>query len=450
MSAILIIEDDITFSGMLEGFLHKKGFQATVRHRGLEGLKLFKNQRFDLILLDYRLPDGNGIEFLQEIKRHAKTTPVIIMTSFNDVRTAVKAIQAGAKDYILKPVNPDELLLTIERALDPGQKPSVLEPINHFITGDSPASKKLHEHAKLVAPTDLSVIIEGESGTGKEYIARLIHSLSSRATAPFVAVDCGSISNEIAASELFGHTKGSFTGAVTDSIGKFEAANNGTIFLDEVGNLSYEVQIKLLRAIQERTIYKVGSSQPTKINVRIITATNDNLITNVKKGAFREDLFHRLNEFSIYVPPLRERNEDLILFASLFRTMANKELNRTTIDFSEEVLDTFRKYSWPGNLRELKNVVRRSVLFTNASTIAMDAIPPEMTTPVNFDDRESYTEPTSSQLPDLRSLQENQEREIITKTLQKVGYNKSKAARILNIDRKTLYSKIEKYQIDAS
>ena len=448
MPAILIIEDDITFSGMLEGFLSKKKFQVKVKHLGKEGLRLFKKERFDLVLLDYRLPDGNGIEFLQEIKKENRTIPVIIMTSFNDIRTAVKAIQAGAKDYILKPVNADELLLTMDRALNSNSESSLSESAEHLINGDSTVSKKLYEYVRLVAPTELSVIIEGESGTGKEHIARMIHQLSPRANAPFVALDCGSISKDIAASELFGHIKGSFTGAIVDNVGKFEAANNGTIFLDEVGNLSYEVQIRLLRAIQERTMHKVGSNQPVKINVRIITATNDDLSSSVKQGTFREDLFHRLNEFSIKVPPLRERGDDLIQFAYLFRTMANKELNRTVMEFSKDVLDIFGKYSWPGNLRELKNVVRRSVLFTTGSMVTIDSIPPEMTAQVNFSAPKTGIESELSQSHNLKFLQENRERELITKTLQEVGYNKSKAARMLNIDRKTLYSKMEKYNID--
>lgn len=446
MTKLLIIEDDLTFSGMLEGFLSKKDFRVQVRHQGKEGVKLFNHQPFDLVLLDYRLPDGNGIEFLQEIKALARPTPVIIMTSFNDVRTAVKAIQSGATDYILKPVNPDELLLTIDRALHAEMKTAAAGP-GQYIEGESPLSKKLFEYIRLVAPTDLSVMIEGESGTGKEYVARSIHRLSTRANAPFIAVDCGSISKDLAASELFGHVKGSFTGALHDSMGKLEAANKGTLFLDEVGNLSYDVQVKLLRALQERTIYRVGSNLPVKVDVRIITATNDHLAASTREGSFREDLFHRLNEFAIAVPPLRSRGDDLLQFASLFRSMANAELNRSTTGFSEEVIDIFKKYSWPGNLRELKNVVRRAVLFCTEAIVQASHIPPEMAgyasdafhSANNGENRPAY---------DLKWLQENQERELITKTLQEVGFNKSKAARMLNIDRKTLYTKMEKYKLD--
>ncbi len=445
MTTILLIEDDITFSGMLEGFLAGKGFKVKVRHRGSEGLKKFKTERFDLVLLDYRLPDGNGLEFLHDIKSYNRDVPVIIMTSFNDVRTAVKAIQAGAIDYILKPVNPDELLMAVRKALT-GTAQASPEPSEQFIEGETPVSKKMHEHIRLVAPTDMSVIIEGESGTGKERVAKMIHQLSSRAGGPFVAVDCGTISKDIAASELFGHVKGAFTGAIADSIGKFEAANKGTLFLDEVGNLSYETQVKLLRALQEKVVYKVGSNNPIKANVRIITATNDDLAQSVRQGTFREDLFHRLNEFSIRVPALRERGEDLIQFASLFRRQANEELNRGTSEFDPKVIDAFKRYAWPGNLRELKNVVRRSVLFTNGATIALESLPVEMRSQRIIEDLQD--ESHTSQYYNLKLLQENQERELITKTLHEVGYNKSKAARLLNIDRKTLYAKMEKYSIN--
>lgn len=444
MPTILLIEDDITFSGMLEGFLNGKNFKVKIQHQGRDGLRAFREWQFDLVLLDYRLPDGTGLEVLQELKNHNSTIPVVIMTSFNDVRTAVKAIQGGATDYILKPVNPDELLITVRRAL--GQESPIENGTEEqFFEGETPVSKKLYEHVRLVAPTEMAVIVEGESGTGKERVARMIHQLSPRAGGPFIAVDCGSISKDLAASELFGHVKGSFTGAVADNIGKFEAANKGSLFLDEVGNLAYDTQVKLLRSIQEKVVYRVGSSKPSKIDVRIITATNDDLSKSVRQGNFREDLFHRLNEFSIRVPSLRDRSEDLIRFASLFRRQANKELNRKASDFSPEVIEVFKKYAWPGNLRELKNIVRRSVLFTIGPTVSIESLPVEMRTQQIAMDGGTPQAPRSY---DLKVLQENQERELITKTLHEVGYNKSKAARILNIDRKTLYAKMEKYSID--
>lgn len=447
MAAILLIEDDLTFSRILEGFLGKHGHRLTIENKGKEGLKTFSNKAFDVVLLDYRLPDANGMEMLHELKNIRPDVPVVMMTSFNDIRTAVKAIKSGALEYITKPVNPEELLMVLQQGLkkesrkDEAQSGAV-EPID-FVEGKSEVSKKLHEYIRLVAPTNMSVLIQGESGTGKENVARTIHRLSTRARNPFVAVDCGALSKELAGSELFGHVKGAFTGAVLDKIGQFEAAHKGTIFLDEVGNLSYDVQVKLLRAIQERIIQPIGSNKEIKVDVRIITATNDDLAESVKNGSFREDLYHRLNEFRLDVPSLKQRDGDFFEFLDYFRENANKELSRTVKSFSPEVLDLFRQYDWPGNLRELRNVVKRAVLLSTGEEVSLKAIPSEM-----VDGVKHYSTEKPAQIYDLKLLQETQEKEMIMKTLQEVRYNKSKAARILNIDRKTLYMKMEKYGIE--
>jgi two-component system, NtrC family, response regulator HydG len=449
MASILLIEDDLTFSRILEGFLIKHGFQVSVNHNGKDGLKTFQSRSFDLVLLDYRLPDMTGMDLLVEMKNLAPDTAVIIMTSFSDIRTAVKAIKLGAFEYITKPVNPDELLMLVQQAMKKERtavsRKKAAPPSKQYVQGKSQASKQLHDYIRLVAPTSMSVIIEGESGTGKEYVARTIHNLSSRAKAPFVAVDCGALSKELAASELFGHVKGSFTGAVSDKTGQFEAAHTGTLFLDEVGNLSYEVQVKLLRAIQERVITPIGSNKETKIDVRIITATNDDLSQSVRTGQFREDLYHRLNEFMLSVPALRERTNDLDEFLDFFRESANAELGKNVTGFADDVLQMFKTYDWPGNLRELKNVVKRAVLLTAEDVISLDSLPAEMVA--------AARKPVVKVVPnvpiyDLKALQETQEKEMIMKTLQEVRYNKSKAARILNIDRKTLYLKMEKYGIE--
>jgi two-component system response regulator HydG len=447
---ILLIEDDLTFSRILEGFLTKNKYSITTAHKGRAGLTTFSERPFDLVLLDYRLPDMTGIEILTEIKSMSQKTPVIIMTSFSDIRTAVKAIKAGALEYITKPVNPDELLMLIKQGLkqeNRNAEPVTEEkqPADEFVEGQSIVSKQLHEYIRLVAPTDMSVIIEGESGTGKEYVARSIHQLSKRSSATFVAVDCGALSKELAASELFGHVKGAFTGAVNDKIGQFEAAHGGTLFLDEVGNLSYEVQVKLLRAIQERIIQPVGSNKEIKVNVRILTATNDELSESVRKGAFREDLYHRLNEFKLLVPPLRKRQDDLMEFVEHFRLAANREINRTTRGFHPDVIHLFKNYDWPGNLRELKNTIKRAVLLSTSDLITIDTLPKEMVESVR---NATVKAQASAPVYDLKALQETQEREMIMKTLEEVKYNKSKAARILNIDRKTLYLKMERYGID--
>lgn len=449
MASILLIEDDLTFSRILEGFLTKNGFHVTVNHNGKDGLKSFQSRAFDLILLDYRLPDTTGMDLLVEMKNANPEAAVIIMTSFSDIKTAVKAIKLGAYEYITKPVNPDELLMLVRQAMK-NERPPVARkksggPSKQYVQGHSHAAKQLHDYIRLVAPTNMSVIIEGESGTGKEYVARTIHNSSLRAKAPFVAVDCGALSKELAASELFGHMKGSFTGAVSDKTGQFEAAHTGTLFLDEVGNLSYEVQVKLLRALQERIVTPIGSNKEIKVDVRIITATNDDLSQSVRQSQFREDLYHRLNEFMLRVPALRERTEDLDEFLDFFRESANHELGKNVTGFSEDVLRLFRTYDWPGNLRELKNVVKRAVLLTSEDVVGMDSLPPEMVTA----SRKPVVKPASDvQIYDLKALQETQEKEMIVKTLQEVRYNKSKAARILNIDRKTLYLKMEKYGIE--
>ncbi|WP_333819426.1 sigma-54-dependent transcriptional regulator [Ohtaekwangia sp.] len=449
MASILVIEDDLTFSRILEGFLKKHKFTVELSHKGKDGLKTFTSGTFDLVLLDYRLPDATGMDILVDIKSASPDTPVIMMTSFSDIRTAVKAIKAGAFEYITKPVNPDELLMIVSQALKKEKRHVEVStaPVanNSFVVGNSVPSQQLHEYIRLVAPTDMSVIIEGESGTGKENVARSIHQQSKRAGQNFVAVDCGALSKDLAASELFGHVKGAFTGAVQDKTGQFEMANGGTLFLDEVGNLSYEVQVKLLRAIQERIVSPVGSNKEIKVNVRIITATNDDLAESVRKGQFREDLYHRLNEFKMRVPSLRERGSDLEEFLVFFRTGANKELGKNVTGFDDEVMSIFTSYDWPGNLRELKNVVKRAVLLTTGDRVQVDAIPAEMLAAVK--EMQSKGQPKVP-IYDLKALQEVQEREMIVRTLKEARYNKSKAARILNIDRKTLYLKMEKYGIE--
>lgn len=460
MAKILVIEDDRTFSRILDGFLGKNGHATAVAYTGEEGIKTFFAETFDLVLLDYRLPDTDGLDMLGQIKKRSPHVPVIIMTSFSDIRTAVKAIKAGAYEYITKPVNPDELLMLLQNALKgqpaagettPKQAKEKStarkkdEPSGDFVKGHSDVSRVLHEHIELVAPTDMSVIIEGESGTGKEYVAGAIHRMSERAKKSFVAVDCGALSKDLAASELFGHVRGAFTGAVQDKTGQFVEANGGTLFLDEVGNLSYEVQVKLLRAIQERVIQPLGSNKEIKVDVRIITATNDDLQASVKKGEFREDLYHRLNEFKLTVPPLRERGNDLMEFCEFFREKSNEELNRNTTRFSPEVLQIFKTYDWPGNLREFKNVIKRAVLLSTTEEVGTGSLPAEMIEAVR--NPAPQVPKPGEQIYDLKALQEVQERELIMSTLQEVRYNKSKAARILNIDRKTLYLKMEKYGI---
>ncbi|CAN5734900.1 sigma-54 dependent transcriptional regulator [soil metagenome] len=444
---IVLIEDDSVFSRILSNFLHKNGFVADVAATAAEAYSLLVRKKYDLAISDFRLPDDTGLSVLKWIKENTPDTQVILMTSYSDIRTAISSIKLGALDYIVKPINPDELLLTLEQTFRPKPAPGLVGEAapppgtGKYVVGTSGVAKALYEQASLIAPTDMSVIVQGESGTGKEYAAQLIHSLSLRHQRPFVAVDCGALSKELAASELFGHVKGSFTGAVGDKTGQFELANGGTIFLDEIGNLGYEVQVQLLRAIQERKIHKVGGDKDIAVDVRIIVATNDDLKGKAGKGLFREDLYHRLNEFKIQVPPLRERGEDIRFFAQLFLERANQELNKRVEGFSPDVLAVFHRYPWPGNLREFHNIIKRAVLLTQAPFISLDCLPEDLR------QEAEHTRPLSSPF-DLKERQKETEKEQIVQALETCKFNKSRAARLLNIDRKTLYLKIEKYEID--
>lgn len=446
---VLIIDDDPTFLMMLKNFLTKKDFITRTGISANDALQILKKENFDIILLDFKLPDKSGLDLLKDIKKLNYQAPVILMTSYADIKMAVQAIKQGAYDYISKPVKTEELLNIIHKALDNTAKkgkPSA-EGSFFYIAGESEEALKINKHIQLVAPTNFSVIIQGESGTGKEYVARMIHLESDRKNKPFVAIDCGALSKELAGSELFGHIKGSFTGAMNDKVGQFEAANKGTLFLDEIGNLSYEVQVKLLRALQERKIKKIGSNHDIGVDVRIIVATNEDLKEAVERGDFREDLYHRLNEFSIHISPLRDRKSDIMLFADHFLEQANNELKKSIVGFDAEVKDKLLTYQWPGNIRELKNLIKRAVLLASTEQISGECLPQEI---MEQKSAEDYLEliAVTGDASDLKAIAEKNERAIILKTLEKVGYNKSKAARLMNIDRKTLYNKLKLYGLE--
>jgi two-component system response regulator HydG len=373
-------------------------------------------------------------------------------------------MKLGALDFIVKPVIPDELLITLQQALKKPAAAPVAEVVRkdapaaplklHFVKGTSAVAKTLYKQAELVAPTNMSVIIEGESGTGKEHVAKLIHDMSKRKDKPFIAVDCGALSREIAQSELFGHIKGSFTGAMNNKTGQIEAANGGTIFLDEIGNLPYEIQVQLLRALQERKIKRVGDVHDREVDVRIIVATNENLKKAIREGRFREDLFHRLNEFAIAMPALRHRKEDIPDLVHSFLAASNEELSKDLTGVEDEAMEMLMQYSWPGNIRELRNIVKRAVLLSPGSVLSKSGLPADLlddlTDDINDNPEAASTEMSSSSpVYDLKSLHTEREREIIRETLIANKYNKSKTAKDLNIDRKTLYAKIQKYNIDA-
>lgn len=465
---ILIIDDDLDMCTLLSRFLNKKGFEAEVALNGAKGLARFNEEHFDIVLCDFRLGDRDGKDVLLKIKETKPETIVIIITGYSDIKTAVDVIKLGAFDYITKPLIPDEVINVIEKALTIPSNGLITPSVNskapknkrhyvisankEFLIGQDGETARVYTQIEIVAGTNYSIILYGESGTGKEVIAKTIHETSNRRNKPFIAMDCGTLSKELAGSELFGHVKGAFTGAVVDKEGHFELANGGTLFLDEVANLSPEIQAALLRVLQERKFKRVGGTKEMDVDVRIIVASNENLQEAYKRGKFREDLYHRFNEFSINLPPLRERRGDIPLFADFFLDKTNQELNKNIEGYEDDVMEMFLNYNWPGNLREFRNVVRRAVLLTASGKINSKVLPWEIT---NADIqqrsqekfvRSNTTEAVHLKDPDLKDAAAKAEYDTIMNVLKEVNFNKTRAAEILKIDRKTLYNKIKIYQ----
>lgn len=489
---ILIVDDDNDMCLLLTRFLTRNNFDTTALNTGKQAVEWLKKHQPDLVLCDFRLDDMTGADLLLKIKESYPETQVIIITGYSDVKDAVEVMKTGAYDYVTKPLFPDEILLTIREALaapaitgvksngadhskedaasGKADKPVKVKPFAgnyQYITGKSPQFNEILKQIELVAPTNFSVIIYGESGSGKEAIAQQIHQKSKRHDKPFVAIDCGALSKELAGSELFGHEKGSFTGALNQKIGSMEVANGGTIFLDEIANLGYDIQVSLLRVVQERKIRRVGGIKDIELDVRILVASNENLWDAARKGKFREDLYHRFNEFSITVPPLRERFDDVMLFANHFLQLTNDELGKNIKGFSREVEEIFKHYVWHGNLRELRNVVKRATLLSDGPLIEATTLPFEITNfrKLQFDQPQNphatlvlpqspvVTYP-DAQVPleavsyenKLKSANIDAEYEVILEALKQSNFNKSKAAKLLNIDRKTLYNKMRQYK----
>lgn len=472
---ILVIDDDKDMCLLLRRFLTRHGYEVTGIDSGKAGLSWLEKNEPELILCDFRLDDMTGAEILRQAKDLYPQVPFIIITGYSDVKDAVDVMKMGAYDYVTKPLFPDEILVTIKKAIassenphPPRSSPNGIPRVgdsrkkssggatsfadSEYIVGESPAFRQIIQQIELVAPTNFSVIIYGESGTGKEAIAQQIHRLSLRAGQPFVAIDCGALSKELAGSELFGHEKGSFTGALNQKIGSFELANGGTIFLDEISNLSYEIQVSLLRVVQERKMRRVGGNKDIPLDLRIIIASNERLWDAARKGKFREDLYHRFNEFSIEVPPLSERKEDIMHFARHFLRLTNEELGKKVKGFRPEVEEILLNYVWYGNLRELKNVIKRSTLLTEGDYIEVKALPFEIShfRRLQFDGAESAGAAAPAREISLehklKSANLDAEYEVILDALKQANFNKSKAAKLLNIDRKTLYNKMKQFK----
>ena len=485
MKKILVIDDDRDICLLLNRFLTRRGYEVIEMYTGKKAIVWLESNEPNLVMCDYRLGDMDAMELLTNIKTKYPDVPVIIITGYSDMRTAVKVMKMGAYDYITKPLLPDEIMHTIQLAIEHSERNKNSQPSGSgvevieksspdnkgvtysgkYIFGDSEAFRKILKQVALVAPTSYSVIIYGETGCGKESIAFEIHKRSKRSSKTFIAIDCGALSKELAASELFGHEKGSFTGALNQKIGCFELANGGTIFLDEVTNLPYDVQVSLLRVVQERKMRRVGGTKDIDLDVRILIASNELLWNATRTGKFREDLYHRFNEFSIEIPPLRERGDDIMLFAGHFLQTTNEELGKSVKGFDPDVEEIFKKYVWYGNLRELKNVIKRATLLTEGDFIEARTLPFEISnysklqfaeqtpagsaspvSPTASDARANFNGKINLHESSLKEASIDAEYEMILQALKESNYNKSKAAQLLKIDRKTLYNKMTLYE----
>ena len=452
MEKILIIDDNESLRYTLESVLEEHGYDPKSVEDGSKAIEEVKTKNYDLVICDMKMPKMDGMQILAEVKKIDPDIPFIILTAFGDIRNAVEAMKQGASDYLTKPFDNDGMIMTLRKALEIRYLNKELAILRKRtddsykgggIIGSSSEMKEVFDQVKIVAPTNLTVLIQGESGTGKEVIANMIHRASERAEKPFIAVDCGAIPESLIESELFGHEKGAFTDAKSQREGKFEQANGGTIFLDEITNLSDANQIKLLRAIQERKVTRIGGKRALTLDVRILTATNVRLADAVNANKFRADLYYRLNEFHIDLPPLRARKDDLELLVKHFIKDANEELNRSVISVADNVMKKIKNHLWPGNVRELRNTIRRAVLLTTGSIMEKINITDEVVPNNNIEAKTTENDTTT-----FESLTKKAEKDAILSALDESGGNKSKAAKLLNINERTFYRKLKSLGIN--
>jgi two-component system nitrogen regulation response regulator GlnG len=459
---ILIVDDEKGICDILYRLLDSHGFRPMVAHDGESALEMIRLGIPDLVVSDVRMPGMDGLELLRRVKKHEADLPVIMITGWGGIEGAVEALKQGASDYLTKPVDSQELVNRIRQALEAALPPSLAHAHAHNGDGLAPAIVRLHEmmgpsesvrgvisEVALVARSGFSVIIQGETGTGKELVAEAIHKASSRASGPMIPVDCGAIPESLFESELFGHEKGAFTGAISSNPGKFELAQGGTLFLDEIGNMPLHCQIKLLRSIQERTFYRVGGRRSVSVNFRLIVASNQDLNEAVAKGSFSRDLFYRLSEFTIQIRPIRERKEDIIHLANRFLQATNVELAKKVKGFSQAAISTLMSYGWPGNIRQLRSAVRRAVLqadeWIEPENLALEAAPEAPATQAAASGVGDWNGLSLKEIVRDRTMEV--ERTVLTDVLRRTGGNKAKAARLLKIDYTTLHAKIKLYGI---
>ncbi len=448
MRKILIVDDDPAMGQMCKELLKSKGYTSDVVTSGKEAIeKVSTNDAYSIVLTDLVMPDLDGIEVLKKAKQQDPLIDVIVMTSYGTVSNAVEAMKLGASDYITKPFKRDELIIVIEKILQLQRLEGEVDRLRSElaekytysnIIGESIKMKKIYEIISNVSNTEANILIQGETGTGKELAARAIHYNSARKDCPFVKVDCAALVETLLESELFGHEKGAFTGATKDRVGRFRTADRGTIFLDEIGNISMTIQAKLLRVLQDSEFETVGSDKSVKVDVRIIAATNADLEDRVEKGFFRRDLFYRLNVIRIFLPPLRERIDDIPLLISHFLSIHNKKNRKTVEGISRETLNKLMSYSWPGNVRELENVIERAVILCKGKMIEPGDIP-------LYQEKGGLLQDLSGK--PLHELMDQFERQVIMNTMELTGSDKEKAAKILQISRASLYNKINKYKM---